>query len=156
MWLLLLGAEADAHGAHSYSGPSRGPDEVLDSLRLQASCGIEGSFLDAVQCGRMCKVEQWLTSAWTASSSRMPHFVRMDRGKADDDFSSTRGLNRRECASSAACRKGFDTDSSGRIRYCTLLGRGVTNAGLCRRRGKPGDWTISGQFMFHNGLHGPG
>ena len=37
------------HGAHSYTGPPRGPDEVLVSLRLQASCGIEGSFLDAEQ-----------------------------------------------------------------------------------------------------------
>jgi hypothetical protein len=31
---------------------------TLDSLRLPASCGIEGSFLDAEQCGRMCKVDQ--------------------------------------------------------------------------------------------------
>ncbi len=35
--------------------------------------------------------------------------------KADDEFFSARGLNRRECASCAACRKGLDTDSSGRI-----------------------------------------
>ncbi len=26
----------------------------------------------------------------------------------------------------------------------------------CRRRGGPGDWTISGQVVLHNGLHGPG
>ncbi len=31
-----------------------------------------------------------------------------------------------------------------------------SHAGWCRRRGGPGDWTISGQVMLHNGLHGPG
>jgi hypothetical protein len=59
----FLGSGAAADGAHIYSGPPRGPDEVLDALRLQTSCGIEGSFLDAVQCWRIFKVEQWLTSA---------------------------------------------------------------------------------------------
>ncbi len=42
-----LGAGVD--GAHSYTGPPQGPDEVLVSLRLPASCGFEGSFLDAEQ-----------------------------------------------------------------------------------------------------------
>jgi len=36
------------------------------------------------------------------------------------------------------------------------LGCRVTNAGWCRRRGGPGDWTISGQVMLHKRLHGPG
>ncbi len=57
----FLGSGADADGAHSYSGPPRGSDDVLDSLLLPASCRIEGSFLDAVQCGRMCKVT-WLSN----------------------------------------------------------------------------------------------
>jgi hypothetical protein len=39
----------------------------------------------------------------------------MNRGKVDDDFFSAGGLNLRECAFCAACRKGLDTDLSGRI-----------------------------------------
>jgi hypothetical protein len=44
-----------ADGAHSCTGPPQGPDEVLDSLRLQASCWIKGSLITS-GCGRMCKV----------------------------------------------------------------------------------------------------
>ncbi len=48
------GSGAGADGAHCYTGPPEGPDEVLDALRLQSSCGTEGSFL--VVCWSMCKV----------------------------------------------------------------------------------------------------
>ncbi len=54
MGSLFRGSGAGADGAHSYTGPPEGPDEVLDSLRLPVSCGIEESF--QVACGRMCKV----------------------------------------------------------------------------------------------------
>ncbi len=56
MCSLFLASGADADGSYSYSGPLRGLDEVLASLQLLAFCGIECSFLDAVQCGIMCKV----------------------------------------------------------------------------------------------------
>ncbi len=90
MCSLFLGSGVNVNGSHSYSGPPRGPDEVFDSLRRAASCGVQGSFLDAVQCGRRCKVEQWLTLA----SSLFYRFLRMDRGNADDDFFNAGGLNR--------------------------------------------------------------
>ncbi len=54
MGSLFRGSGAGANGAHSYTGPPEGPDEVLDALRLPSSCGTEGSVL--VVCGSMCKV----------------------------------------------------------------------------------------------------